>query len=137
MAPSRRAVRSSESKLATHLSRLHLVSAWPVWLQVAFFLVVHDLYIYGFHRWQHSSPVLWRLHEAHHSMRQIDWLAGARSHAFEILVNQTVEFAPMVLLGAPPEVPLIKGDGERRLGDVHPLEPGRADGAPAVDRQRP
>ncbi len=94
---------------STHLSRLHLVSGWPLWLQVAFFLVTHDLYIYGFHRWQHGSPVLWRLHEAHHSMWQIDWLAGARSHAFEILVNQTVEFAPMVLLGAPPAVPLVKG----------------------------
>ncbi len=92
-----------------HLSRLRLVGGFPVWLQVAFFVVSHDLYIYGFHRWQHRSPVLWRLHEAHHSMRQLDWLAGARSHAFEILVNQTIEFAPMVLLGASPQVPLIKG----------------------------
>lgn len=93
----------------TGLSRLHLVSGWPVGWQVVFFVVTHDLYIYAFHRWQHSSLVLWRLHEAHHSVQQVDWLAGARSHAFEILVNQTIEFAPMLLLGAPPEVPLIKG----------------------------
>jgi len=92
----------------TGLSRLRLVSAWPVWLQVAFFVVTHDLYIYWFHRWQHSSRVLWRLHEAHHSNTGIDWLAGLRSHALEILINQTVEFAPMVLLGASPQVPLIK-----------------------------
>ena len=91
------------------LSRLGLVSSWPVWVQVTFFTVTHDLYIYWFHRWQHSSPVLWRLHEAHHSNTSIDWLAGLRSHAFEILINQTVEFAPMVLLGAAPEVPLVKG----------------------------
>jgi sterol desaturase/sphingolipid hydroxylase (fatty acid hydroxylase superfamily) len=94
---------------STHWSRLHLISGWPLWLQVTFFVVTHDLYIYWFHRWQHSSPRLWRLHEAHHSTREIDWLAGARSHAFEILINQTIEFAPMLLLGAAPEVPLIKG----------------------------
>jgi sterol desaturase/sphingolipid hydroxylase (fatty acid hydroxylase superfamily) len=93
----------------TGLSRLHLVSAWPLWVQVAFFVITHDLYIYLFHRWQHASPLLWRLHEAHHSNTNVDWLAGARSHSLEILINQTIEFAPMVLLGAAPEVPLLKG----------------------------
>jgi len=94
---------------ASGLSRLGLVTAWPVWLQVTFFMVTHDLYIYWFHRWQHRSPVLWRLHEAHHSNESVDWLAGSRSHSIEILINQTIEFGPMLLLGAAPEVPLIKG----------------------------
>src|SRR6478609_5747188 len=44
---------------ATGLSRLHLVSDWPVAVQVAFFIVTHDLYIYCFHRLQHRSPFLW------------------------------------------------------------------------------
>jgi sterol desaturase/sphingolipid hydroxylase (fatty acid hydroxylase superfamily) len=92
----------------TGLSRLGLLSTWPLPLQVAFFVVTHDLYIYWFHRWQHRSPRLWRLHEAHHSGRDVDWLTSVRSHALEILVNQTIEFAPMVLLGASPDVPLIK-----------------------------
>ncbi|OFX20218.1 MAG: fatty acid hydroxylase [Anaeromyxobacter sp. RBG_16_69_14] len=93
---------------ATGLSRLHLVSAWPMWLQLLFFLVEHDLYIYLFHRWQHHNAFLWRIHEAHHSVKDVDWLAGARSHSLEILTNQTIEFAPMVLLGASPEVVVIK-----------------------------
>jgi sterol desaturase/sphingolipid hydroxylase (fatty acid hydroxylase superfamily) len=94
---------------ATHLSALHLISAWPIWAQVTLFVVTHDLYIYWFHRWQHSNLFLWRLHEAHHSAKHIDWLAGARSHAFEILINQSIEAAPMVLLGAAPVVPILKG----------------------------
>ena len=94
---------------ATSLSRLHLVSTWPVWAQLAFFFVVHDFYIYWFHRLQHHSPVLWRIHEAHHSTRDVDWLSGSRSHMLEILVNQTIEFAPIVLLGAAPEVAILKG----------------------------
>jgi sterol desaturase/sphingolipid hydroxylase (fatty acid hydroxylase superfamily) len=94
---------------ATGVSDRRLLASWPVSAQVAFFVVAHDLYIYWFHRWQHASPVLWRLHEAHHSAEAVDWLAGARSHALEILINQTVEFGPLLLLGADPSVPLIKG----------------------------
>lgn len=91
------------------LSRLHLVSDWPLWAQLGFFFVAHDLYIYGFHRLQHRVPLLWRTHEAHHSVRDVDWLAGSRSHPIEILINQTIEFAPIVLLGAAPELALMKG----------------------------
>ena len=91
---------------ATGLSRARIVSDWPVWTQVLLFVVTHDLYIYGFHRWQHRNKRLWRLHEAHHSTRDVDWLSGSRSHALEIVINQSVEFAPIVLLGAAPEVAL-------------------------------
>jgi len=91
------------------VSRLQLLSTWPMWLQLVFFTITHDLYIYWMHRWQHNNRILWRLHEAHHSPRKVDWLSGSRSHAFEILINQTVEFMPIVLLGASPEIIAYKG----------------------------
>jgi len=90
------------------LSRRHLIGGWSVPAQLAFFIVTHDLYIYLFHRLQHRFPLLWRIHEAHHATAEVDWLSGARSHALEILINQTIEFAPILLLGAAPEVVLIK-----------------------------
>jgi sterol desaturase/sphingolipid hydroxylase (fatty acid hydroxylase superfamily) len=90
------------------LSSLQLISHWPIWVQVLFFLITHDLYIYWFHRWQHHSKILWRTHEAHHSVTQVDWIAGSRSHAVEIVINQTIEFAPIILLGADPMVVPIK-----------------------------
>jgi sterol desaturase/sphingolipid hydroxylase (fatty acid hydroxylase superfamily) len=93
----------------TGLTRLHLVSGWPLGVQMGFFFFVHDFYIYWFHRLQHRSAILWRIHEAHHATDDVDWLSGARSHALEILINQTVEFAPIVLLGAAPEVVVFKG----------------------------
>jgi sterol desaturase/sphingolipid hydroxylase (fatty acid hydroxylase superfamily) len=77
--------------------------------QLAFFWVTHDFYIYWFHRLQHRSQVFWRVHEAHHSGKDVDWLSGSRSHTLEILINQTIEYAPIVLLGAAPEVALMKG----------------------------
>jgi sterol desaturase/sphingolipid hydroxylase (fatty acid hydroxylase superfamily) len=91
------------------MSRYGLLGAWPLWAQLLLFFVTHDLYIYGFHRLQHRSSILWRIHEAHHSVKSVDWLAGARSHALEILINQTIEFLPMVLLGADPRIPVLKG----------------------------
>ncbi|NWF89858.1 MAG: sterol desaturase family protein [Ignavibacteriaceae bacterium] len=93
----------------TGISRLKLITNWPLLLQLAFFTVTHDLYIYFFHKWQHKNKFLWRLHEAHHSTKEVDWLSGVRSHALEILINQTIEFLPIVLLGAAPQVAVIKG----------------------------
>lgn len=91
-----------------NLSRLQLVGGWPILLQVLFFLVIHDFYIYWFHRWQHNNKILWRTHEAHHSCKEVDWVAGSRSHSLEIIINQTIEFAPIILLGANPAVVPIK-----------------------------
>ena len=90
-------------------SRLHFFANVPVWIQLIIFTVSHDFYIYWMHRWQHSNKYLWRLHEAHHSPKKVDWLSGSRSHAFEILINQTIEFLPIVLLGSPPKVIAYKG----------------------------
>ncbi|MCK6541811.1 sterol desaturase family protein [bacterium] len=92
--------------LDTVCGRIHIpfFLAWPFLGQLAFFLVLHDFYIYWFHRWQHRITILWRIHEAHHSARSVDWVSGMRSHALEILINQTIEFAPIVLLGASPEI---------------------------------
>lgn len=89
---------------STGFSRLNLFSDVPIWLQLVIFTVSHDIYIYFMHRWQHKNKFLWRIHEAHHSPKKVDWLSGSRSHALEILINQTVEFLPIVLLGAPLEV---------------------------------
>lgn len=88
--------------------RWHVLRDLPLVTQVVIFVISHDLYIYWFHRLQHRSALLWRTHEAHHSTIDVDWLSGSRSHAIEILVNQTVEFAPIMLL-ASPEVAVIKG----------------------------
>jgi len=93
----------------TGFSRYKLIGSFPLWLQITFFFAIHDFYIYWFHRLQHTSKILWRIHEAHHSVKDVDWLAGSRSHVLEILINQTIEFAPVVLLGASPGVAVIKG----------------------------
>lgn len=95
--------------ISSHIHwHIQFVKDWPVVGQVLFFLVTHDLYIYLFHRFQHSNKLFWRIHEAHHSGKEVDFLAGSRSHVLEIIINQTIEFAPIVIFGAAPEVIPIK-----------------------------
>lgn len=86
------------SKTALGISDLGVLSHWPIWALVLFFLITHDFYIYWFHRLQHNTKLFWRTHEAHHSVQHVDWLAGSRSHAVEIIINQTIEFAPIFFL---------------------------------------
>lgn len=92
----------------TGLSRLGLISSLPFWAQLLFFIITHDFYIYWMHRLMHHNIYLWRLHEAHHSPIEVDWIAGARSHSLEILLNQTIEYLPIFLLSANPEIILWK-----------------------------
>lgn len=44
-----------------------LVSGAPAWIGVPLYIVVNDLAEYLFHRAQHASPILWRMHSLHHS----------------------------------------------------------------------
>ena len=91
------------------IERPTFLSDWPVWVQILVFVVSHDLWIYWWHRLQHNNRFLWRIHEAHHSAVEVDWVAGSRTHVLETLINQTVEYGPIILLGAHPLVALSKG----------------------------
>jgi sterol desaturase/sphingolipid hydroxylase (fatty acid hydroxylase superfamily) len=81
----------------------------PLFAQIVFFLVTHDLLLYWFHRWQHASRLLWRTHEPHHSNTEIDWVAGSRASPIEIVLTELMKYVPVLVLGAPPQVVLIRG----------------------------
>ncbi|MBB6001894.1 sterol desaturase family protein [Arcicella rosea] len=94
--------------LSNDWSDYQFVKNWSVPAQVLFFLITHDFYIYWFHRLQHGNKFFWRTHEAHHSGKEVDFLEGSRSHVVEIIINQTIEFLPIIVLGADPAVLPIK-----------------------------
>ena len=64
-------------------------------------LALFELAGYGYHRLAHRVPLLWRLHEIHHSSETMDWLASFRQHPLEILLMTLAQNAPLVLLGIP------------------------------------
>jgi sterol desaturase/sphingolipid hydroxylase (fatty acid hydroxylase superfamily) len=75
------------------------VSLQPVWLQFIEILFLADLGLYWAHRAMHTVPFLWRLHRVHHSIEDLDWLAGARAHPLDTLFLKSASFMPVFVLG--------------------------------------
>jgi sterol desaturase/sphingolipid hydroxylase (fatty acid hydroxylase superfamily) len=71
----------------------------PVWIQAVVLIFVLDLFFYGMHRLKHRWTWWWRLHETHHSSPHLDWLASARFHPFEKLLDRLVFLLPLLVLG--------------------------------------
>lgn len=74
---------------------------WRWAANVAVGLLLFELAGYGYHRLAHRLPLLWRLHEVHHSSETMDWLASFRQHPLEVLLLTLAQNAPLVLLGVP------------------------------------
>jgi lathosterol oxidase len=68
---------------------------------IQFLLVVAavDFTNYWVHRAFHKLPWLWRFHAVHHSVKEMDWLAGSRQHLGDIVITRAVGFVPVFVLG--------------------------------------
>jgi len=75
------------------------VSSWPFLVQLALAMLVADVFQYAAHRTFHTNGFLWRFHAVHHSIRQIDWLAGSRLHLVDIFVTRAFSYIPLYVLG--------------------------------------
>lgn len=75
------------------------VAALPLLLQILAIMVLTDFVQYWLHRAFHRVPFLWGFHAVHHSARQMDWIAGARMHFFEIIILRAATATPAFTLG--------------------------------------
>jgi lathosterol oxidase len=71
-------------------------------LFIAFF--VTDLFQYWTHRIFHRSRYLWRFHAVHHSVREMDWLAGSRTHFVDVVLTRSLTYVPLYICGFSPIV---------------------------------
>jgi sterol desaturase/sphingolipid hydroxylase (fatty acid hydroxylase superfamily) len=78
------------------------VAAQPLILQFFEILLMVDFVSYWVHRAFHKIPWMWNFHAIHHSSLSMDWLAGSRSHLFDVLVNRTLGFIPIFVMGFSP-----------------------------------
>lgn len=84
--------------------------AWPMAAQVALLLLGAELLEYARHRLAHRVPLLWRVHELHHSGDQLNVLKSPRNHVLELLLRTAMVYTPLVLLGAPATwIPIYAG----------------------------
>ena len=91
----------------TAMGREYLPTQWfgvlsdqPVWLQFVVVVVVLDFIFYWTHRAKHRFQWWWRLHETHHSSRELDWFSSVRFHPFEKILDRLIYLLPLAFLGA-------------------------------------
>ncbi|MDB5864562.1 MAG: hypothetical protein JWO70_2368 [Betaproteobacteria bacterium] len=77
---------------------------WPLAAQAVVMLLVIDFLRYWLHRACHAWPLLWRLHEVHHSPEILYVLNVARFHPIEKTLHFCFDTAPFLLLGVAPEL---------------------------------
>jgi sterol desaturase/sphingolipid hydroxylase (fatty acid hydroxylase superfamily) len=75
------------------------IASWNPSLQFVLVVIVVDFTCYWVHRAFHAIPVLWRFHAVHHSVEQMDWLAGSRQHLGDIVLTRALGFVPVYVLG--------------------------------------
>jgi sterol desaturase/sphingolipid hydroxylase (fatty acid hydroxylase superfamily) len=75
------------------------VASQPYWLQVVEIILIADLGFYFAHRMFHAVPALWKFHQIHHSIEELDWLAAARVHPIDQIVTKWISLTPVFALG--------------------------------------
>lgn len=93
--------------LALRIPGFSWPKSWPILLQLAFALVISEFGGYWAHRAQHTFPWLWRFHALHHGAARLYWLNAVRFHPIDMAMLVVGGFAPMLLLGCPPDATAI------------------------------
>jgi sterol desaturase/sphingolipid hydroxylase (fatty acid hydroxylase superfamily) len=74
----------------------------PYWVRFVIAVLLLDLARYGQHYLYHAVPVLWRVHQVHHSDPDYDWSTSLRFHPLEVLLTQGSQLVVIALLAPPP-----------------------------------
>ena len=76
--------------------------AIPEWPAIIITLLMLDVAIYGQHIVLHKWPLLWRLHQVHHTDMEFDATTAVRFHPIEIVISMLYKVLCIFLIGANP-----------------------------------
>jgi len=79
----------------------------PMWASWIATVIIFDFIIYLQHVLFHFVPILWRLHQVHHSDLDIDVTTAIRFHPIEIILSLFIKLAAVAAFGFPPEAVLL------------------------------
>ena len=102
----------------------------PGWLAAGIGVIALDAVSYGWHRANHSIPLLWRFHRVHHADTSFHVTTALRFHPGELLLALPVRLAAIALLGVPAAGVLLF---ELIFGAANLLEHGNFDLPARVD----
>ncbi len=72
----------------------------PEWLSILLTLLLLDLAIYCQHIIAHKWPLLWRLHQVHHTDLEFDATTAVRFHPLEIMLSMFYKVICIYIMGA-------------------------------------
>lgn len=73
--------------------------ALPFWLSMLLQLLLLDLYMYWWHRFNHTSPFLWRFHRFHHLDEAMNTTTALRFHTVELTFSYIARLLVFPLFG--------------------------------------
>ncbi len=79
----------------------HSLGLRPSWWNMGLDLLLLDLWIYTWHRLNHTVPFLWRFHEVHHLDENLDASTALRFHFGEVALSSLVRAAVVWFIGVP------------------------------------
>jgi sterol desaturase/sphingolipid hydroxylase (fatty acid hydroxylase superfamily) len=89
---------TNDVELFAFFAARSVLGAIPAWAQLVVCLTLVDLLSYWSHRLRHH-PLFFPLHAVHHSAEELDWLAAARMHPLDEIVDNVAISVPVLLLG--------------------------------------
>jgi lathosterol oxidase len=75
------------------------VKSMPLILQIVLIVLLADFVLYWEHRLFHEVKSLWPVHAVHHSVENLDWLAGSRGHFVQVFSERAMVMIPLYLIG--------------------------------------
>jgi sterol desaturase/sphingolipid hydroxylase (fatty acid hydroxylase superfamily) len=85
---------------AARAGLLNIIAA-PAWMSILVAVLALDFVSYAWHRANHRIPLLWRLHQVHHSDLSFTVSTAVRFHPGELLLSLPIRLLAVVLIGAP------------------------------------
>lgn len=67
-----------------------MMSDWSLWIALPLYLLPDDLLQYGYHRWAHENPFLWKLHRTHHQAEEMGFFVSYRNAALYYLLMPNI-----------------------------------------------
>ena len=75
------------------------IQSLPIFIQVVLVILCADFVLYWEHRLYHEVKWFWPVHAVHHSVENMDWLAGSRGHFIQVFSERAMVMIPLYLLG--------------------------------------
>lgn len=69
--------------------------------------ILLDLWMYWWHRLNHTLPFLWHFHKFHHKDTKLNSTSALRFHIGELLLSTIIRILPFTLLGIDPVILLV------------------------------